>query len=552
MTTAASTGSATTLRTTTSSRDFANWTLAFRFLLRRNWLRMLVWVLVLAGLIAIVIVSQRQTFPTQADRTAYAAIANTPAVAALTGLPYAAGTLGGILNIKIWMTDAVALAFAVTFLVTRNGRAEEENGRTELLRAGSLGRHAYSFANWLLAAVFSVVVGFACMGAAIGQGLPAYGAIVMGASFTGVGLAFIGIAALAGQLAQTSRGANGIGVIVIGVAYLLRAAGDLGAKHEVPSGISWASPLGWGQAMRSFGENNWAPLLLLVGAAVLLCLFALRLESMRDLGAGLLPDRPGARTASSLTQTPFGLTLRLQRWSILGWAIGIFIGGLFFGAVATAMSNVLADNTDAASALLGQSKDVVGGLLGYFTMADALLVGAFALQSIATVRSEEANGSVELQWSGAISRVRWAASRILVPAIASLVVLVISGYAEGASYGAAIHDPSQAGRFTAIAIAYWPAMLLIIGVVVFFTGLLPRGSLTVSWVLYGLVVLVSMFGELLKLPKSFVNNTPFSAIENLTTQSTFDAVPIIVIAVLAVILTGVGLGRLRARDYITG
>jgi ABC-2 type transport system permease protein len=125
-------------------RDLAGFSTAFRFLLRRNWLRMLVWVLVLAGLVAIVIVSQRQAFPTQADRTAYAAIANTPAVAALTGLPYAAGSLGGILVIKIWMTDAIALAFAVVFLVTRNGRAEEESGRTELLRAGALGRHAYT------------------------------------------------------------------------------------------------------------------------------------------------------------------------------------------------------------------------------------------------------------------------------------------------------------------------------------------------------------------------------------------------------------------------
>jgi ABC-2 type transport system permease protein len=538
--------------TSSSSRDFVGWTVAMQFLFRRNWLRMLVWVLVLAGLIAIVIVSQRQAFPTQADRTAYAAIANTPAVAALTGLPYAAGTLGGILNIKIWMTDAVALAFAVTFLVTRNGRAEEENGRTELLRAGALGRHAYTFANWLLAAAFSIVVGLACAGAAIGEGLPAYGALVMGASFTGVGLAFVGVAALSGQLAQTSRGANGIGVIVIGAAYLLRAAGDLAAKHDVAGGVSWASPIGWGQAMRSFGDNNWAPVLLLVGAAVVLCLIAFRLEAMRDLGAGLLPDRPGPRRASSLTQTPIGLTLRLQRWSILGWAIGILVGGLFFGAVATAMSNILSGNTTAVAALLGQSKDVVTGLLAYFTMADALLVGAFVLQSIAAVRSEEASGSVELQWSGAISRVRWALSRIVVPAVASLVVLIISGYAEGASYGAAINDPSQAGRFTAIAIAYWPTMLLVVGVVVFLAGWLPRWSLTVSWVLYGLVVLVSMFGELLKLPKWFANGTPFTAIENATTKTSFDPLPLIVLAVVAIVLTAVGLARLRSRDFVSG
>src|SRR5260221_139844 len=91
---------------------YAGFGIMARFILRRNWLRMLIWTIVLAGLVAIVIQSQRVAFPTQADRDAYAAIANTPAVAALTGLPYAASTLGGILNIKLWMTLAVALSFA--------------------------------------------------------------------------------------------------------------------------------------------------------------------------------------------------------------------------------------------------------------------------------------------------------------------------------------------------------------------------------------------------------------------------------------------------------
>ena len=535
------------------ARNYAGWTIAARFLFRRNWLRMLVWVIVLAGLIAIVIVSQRQAFPTQADRTAYAAIANTPAVAALTGLPYAAGSLGGILIIKIWMTDAIALAFAVIFLVTRNGRAEEEAGRTELLRAGALGRHAYTLANWLMVTVFAVVTGLACTGAAVGEGLPGYGALLMGASFAGVGLVFLGIAALAGQLAQTSRGANGLSTVVLGVAYLLRAGGDLSAKHDVPGGLSWASPLGWGQAMRSFGENNWWPLLLLVGVGLVLCVVALRLEATRDLGAGILPDRPGPRTASALTRTPVGLTLRLQRWSILGWGIGIIIGGLFFGTVATAMANLLGGNGAPAKVFLGGiTGSVLNGLLAYFTMADALLIAAFVLGSIATIRTEEANGSVELQWTGAISRIRWAASRIVVPAVASLVVLVLSGYAEGASYGAATHDPSQAGRYVGIALAYWPTMLLVIGLVVFLAGWLPRASITASWVVYGIVVLVSMFGALFKLPDWVARNTPFTSIENMTTKASFDGLPLIVLTVLAIVLTVLGLLRLRSRDYVTG
>ena len=303
--------------------------------------------------------------------------------------------------------------------------------------------------------------------------------------------------------------------------------------------------------MRSFGENTWTPLLLLVGVGALLCLVALRLESTRDLGAGLLPDHPGPRTASTFTQTPFGLTLRLQRWSILGWSIGIIIGGLFYGTVATSMANLLGGASVSAKVFIGSlNGDILTGLLGYFTMANALLIAAFVLQSVATVRAEEADGSVELQWTGALSRVRWAASRIAVPAIVSLVVLAISGYAEGASYGAAIHDSSQPAHYAMLSIAYWPTMLLFIGLVVFLTGWLPRVALTASWVIYGLLVLVSMFGALFTLPKWVTDNGPFTAIEHLSTKNP-DLLPLIVLAALAVILTALGLLRLRSRDFVS-
>ena len=167
-----------------SAQAFEGFGVMVRFILRRNWLRMLIWTVVLAGMIALVVESQRSLFPTQADRASYAALANTPAIASLTGLPYAASTLGGILNIKAWMSVTIALALAVIFLVTRNGRAEEEAGRTELLRGGVLGRHAYTLANWVVAATFATVVGLATALVPIAMGLPADGAFVMGAIFT--------------------------------------------------------------------------------------------------------------------------------------------------------------------------------------------------------------------------------------------------------------------------------------------------------------------------------------------------------------------------------
>ncbi len=517
-----------------------------RFIVRRNWLWMLIWLIVLAGMIPLVIESQRELFPTRAARDAYAAIANTPAIAAMTGLPYAAGTLGGILNIKLWMTVAVALSFAVIFLVTRNGRAEEENGRTELLRAGVLGQHAYSLANWLVSGALAVIVGLVATGLAVSQGLPGEGALLMGASFTGVAIVFVGVAAVAGQVTRTSRGANGLASAVLAAAYLIRAGADVNAKGEQASWATWLSPIGWGQQTRSYGENQWWPLLICLVAALVLCGIALAIERRRDLGAGLLPERVGPRGASSLVRTQLGLNLRLQRGSLIGWTLGIVVFALFFGGVATAMVTLLSPDNAIARAFTGQTSNVLDGLLGYFTMANALIVAAFTLQSADTIRAEELDGRAELQWASAISRVHWAASRMIVPAVASLVLLALSGLAIGGSYGAAVSDSTQTGRLLWASLAYWPSALLVIGVVVLCAAAIPRAAAAVTWALYGVVAIVSLLGDLFGLPDWVLQNTPFTAIPRL--GSDFTALPIVVIALLAVIAGWAGLVILRRRD----
>ncbi|MEO6943220.1 MAG: ABC transporter permease [Lacisediminihabitans sp.] len=525
---------------------YAGLALMIRFIVRRNWLRMLIWLIVLAGMVPLVITSQRELFPTQAARDAYAAVANTPALAALTGLPYAAGTLGGILNIKLWMTIAVALAFAVIFLVTRNGRAEEEAGRTELLRAGVLGRHAYSLANWLVAAAFAAVIGIACAGAAMTQGLPGDGALLMGSSFLGVALVFLAVSAVTGQLARTSRGANALASIVLAVAYLIRAGADVGSESGKANWATWLSPIGWAQQTRSYGENLWWPLLLCLGAALALCWIALTLERQRDLGSGLLPEHVGPRGASALLRTQVGLTLRLQRGSIIGWTLGVIVFALFFGGVATAMSNLLSPDNAITKAFTSHSSNVLDGLLGFFLMANALLVAAFVLQSSDSIRAEEADGRAELQWASAISRVRWAASRMAVPAVASFVLLALSGAAIGGAFGAGVGDTSQIARFFWASLAYWPSVLLVIGVVMLCAAALPRAAASVTWALFGVVVILSMFGDLFGLPDWVVENTPFTATPRLGTD--FAVLPLIVITLLAVIAGGIGLWILRRRD----
>ena len=519
--------------------------------LRRSWLRMLVWALVLPALVVTVVEYQKQTFPTQADRDAYAAIANSPSVAALTGLPYAAATPGGILDIKLWMSNAIALALVCVFLVTRHGRAEEESGRAELLRATALGRHAPSVAGWIMTAAFALVAGLLCGVAAIAEGLPAGGSMLMGLSFSGLGIAFVGVAAITGQLASTGRGATAWASIVLAAAYLVRAIADVNAVDDEPRWYTWLSPVGWAQQTRSFGDDQWWPLLPLLALGIAGCGVAIALERVRDLGSGIVPARPGPVRASALTRTVVGLPLRLQRTSIVSWTLGIAVTGLFFGGIATLMNGMLDQlrSSPIVVAISGGADTPIDGLLGFLLVFLAVLVTAFAVQSTLMLRHDEAGALAELEWTAAVSRWSWVGARILIPALGSLVMLAVGGSLMGASFGAQIGDAGESGRFALAAVGYWPVVALVTAFVALLTAWMPRAAVAVAWSVYGVIVLLAALGDVLGLPHDVVAATPYWVVPQ---PGRADASwgPVWLIAAAAVVLAGVALWRYRNRDEV--
>jgi len=520
-----------------------------RLVLRRNRVRLVVWWVVLVGMFAYVGAYYRSLFTTQVSLDDFAALSNTPGIKALTGLAAAPATLGGAVWTKIWMTSALSLAFGVVFLVTRSGRADEEVGRTELLRSRVLGLHAYSVASWLVNAALCVAVGaglalVSAVGGLDPAGAGITGSLVVGASVTGVGLVALGIGAVAGQVTSTSRGANGLGSVVLGAAYVLRMVGDLGDGR-----LTWVSPVGWGQEMAPWGANRWWPLALLVLLAVVLLAVAGRLEARRDLGSGLMPERPGPAGAPARYARPLGLALRLQRGPIIGWTATIVLCALLFGSVVQAMTDLLKDAGPTAMAMLGGTG--VDALLSLLVVVIAMVTAVFALQSAVTLRADEASGMVEPQLAGAVSRRRWALERLLVPAVGSAVLLLVGGAGVGASYGSIVGDPGQTSRLAGAALAYWPAVMVLVGVAVALFGWLPRLAIPMTWGVLAAMWLVVIVGDALHLPGWVLDALPFSAtptqpLEPLTWM------PLVVMTMVAAALTWTGLDRFARRDVQPG
>jgi ABC-2 type transport system permease protein len=520
-----------------------------RLVVRRNRVRFAVWFVVLVGMFAFIASYYQTLFPTQASLDGFAAISNSPGIKALTGLSPAANTLGGAVWTKGWMTIALSLAIGAAFLVTRNGRADEEVGRTELLRSRMLGRHACAAASWLVIGLLCVAVGLgiALSSAANGldpDGTGIAGSFILGASVAGVGLVGLGVGAVAGQVASTSRGANAFASTVIIGFYVLRMVGDLGNGV-----LSWASPIGWGQEMQPYAGNRWWPFLLLVVLTAVLLAVAARIEATRDHGSGLLVGHAGPAAAPRRLASPLGLGLRLQRGPIIGWSLAVVLAAVLFGSVIDAMTSLLADAGGGVSDILRGSG--VQAMLAMLAGMIALITAIFATQSAVSLRTEEASGIIEPQLAGALSRSRWALERLLIPTVWSAVLLLVGGGLLGAVYGSVIGDSSQAATMAGAALAYWPAVMVLVGIAVALFGWLPRVAIPVSWGVMAAMWFAMMFGEVFGLPTWLLDGLPFSAVPYVPLEP-MSWMPLVIMTLAAGALVWFGLARFARRDVQTG
>src|SRR5450759_1355844 len=319
-----------------------------------------------------------------------------------------------------------------------------------------------------LAAVTSLVSGVLTIPAVIAGGWPVGGSILFGLAQTGVGLSFAALTAIAVQLSSSSRACGAWIFGTLGVTFVLRMLGDV--NWDRPGRIiSWFSPLGWAQQVRYFdGDRAWPLLLPIVLLAVALPL-AGWLQSRRDLGAGLLADRPGPATGK--LGTPLGLAWRLQRSSFVGWLITFVILGGLFGAIVDTIGGLM---TGSASELLaklggvGSFNDVYLTLIGVMAAFGA---AAYGIGAVMRLRTEESAGHLESLLATPVTRLRFFASHAVIAFVGSTVLMAVLGLVMSAA-----HRTGSSGfwREALPAFAHLPAVWVMIAAALVAVAWLPR------------------------------------------------------------------------------
>lgn len=519
-----------------------------RLILRRDRIRLPVWVSALVALVWFSAAAVQDIYATPQAQAAYArTVGNSAASIAMAGPPVAVDTLGGITVFEVALTAVVGVSLMAVFLVLRHTRTDEEEGRTELLRAGVMGRQADLLAVGVVAAAACLTVGLGVALSFLAADLPTSGSLLYGASIACVGLIFTGVALVAAQVAEHGRAAVGTAVALLGASYVVRGVGDV-----AENGVSWLSPIGWAQAVRAFGDERWWPLVLCGLVAVALGVLAGWLTTRRDVGAGLVASRPGPAHASSLLGSPVGLALRMQRTSVAVWCVGMAALGVAFGALGEDVQELIESNPEVAEVFaraMGGASFTDAFFAAVMTIA-ALIAAAFTVGSALRVRGEEVAARAEWLLATPLGRLRWLVSWWSVTVLGTVLVLTATGLGAGVAYALVSQDGGQVPLLTGAALAYVPAALVLGGVAVALYGWLPRWVGLAWGVLAGCFV-IGWLGEILSLPTWLMDLSPFTQSPQVPMEDV-TAAPMAALLGLAVVLVTLGAAGLRRRDLVTG
>ncbi|HSP60790.1 MAG TPA: ABC transporter permease [Ornithinimicrobium sp.] len=521
--------------------------------LRRSRWYYLAWVLGLAVLAPATAAAYETVVGGLAGAGALDVMAANPTMRAMLGPPHDLTTPGGFTVWRVGTFVATLAGLMAVLGVVRVTRADEEEGRTELLRSGVVGRHAPLTA--------AVVVGLLAVGALgvlltvgmVAVGEPVTGSLAFGAGTALTGAVFVGLAAVTAQLTASSRAARGLGLAVLGAAYLLRAVADAAADGSTVQRLRWASPVEWMALARPYADERWEVLLLPLLLTGALVAGAFALEERRDHGSGVYAVRPGRAGAAPGLRSPLALAWRLHRPGVAGWVVGLSIFAVGMGSLTGSFERMIADLPQFEVVLRrmgGGADQLVDAFYVAMLGLVSVLIAVLAVLVWQRTAVEERRGHAELVLSTAVPRSRFALSHLVLAVLVGVGTAALFGALLGTPYAVETGDAGVVARTTGASLVLVPGVLLVLGVAVLLHGWAPRLGWLV-WVLVGWSLFMVWVGTTLGLPGWLTALTPWEPLPSLPVEE-MSWLRVSATTLVSVALMGAGLVGYRRRDVGVG
>jgi ABC-2 type transport system permease protein len=456
-------------------------------------------------------VSYRHAYPTLADRLSFArSFGANKAVVLFYGKAYDLLSVGGYSAWRVGGTLAIFSAVFGLLAAVRALRTEEETGRAELVLAGPVGRQpAFLGSMAAIAAGVLLLWAAAFLGSVLG-GLPAGGSAYLALAVVSVVPVFVGVGALASQIAPTRRMALELGGGVVALAFVLRVIADTSNGF---GWLRWATPLGWAEELRPFTGAQPAVLLLPLATAAVLIYAAEKIFAGRDLGSGLLPAHDSAEPRQGLLSSPTAQALRSERPTLVVWLLSVGAFAFIVGVISKSIHGAgISSQVNRELAKLGAGSVLTPkGYLGFSFIFFVLAVSLFACSQISAARQEEATERLETILALPVPRRGWLTGRLALGVVAVLAISVVAGlfaWLGAVSTGVSL----SFARMLEAGLNCVPAAILFLGVAALAYALAPRASTGIAYGLVTVAFLWQLFGGLFGAPKWLVDVTPFAHI----------------------------------------
>jgi ABC-2 type transport system permease protein len=527
------------------------------FLLKRDRLYLPLWII---GLIALAVFFAPMMPSFAGDGQSAATLTEmlkNPAMVALVGLSYGDG-MGAMYAqfMAIWVTLGFAI-FNILFVV-RHTRKEEERGQNELLIALSVGKNANLLATLLVALATNLIMalGTAVLLPAFGvEGINLQGALIFSLALGAGGLSFAAITALLAQLFSTSRSTNIVAFVLLGLMFMLRAAGDMDSNYEV---LALISPLGLVERTQAWVENLIWPVTLLLAASLCIATLTFAFSSARDVGAGLFPDRAGKKHASPLLGNEWGLAWRLTGSMCIGWIIVMYILGTSYGTIINDIGSFMASN-ELYSAIIGSGQlspsELVNSFVSYIMMLMAIVSAIPVCMVVFKLKSEERHGHMEQVLAKSVNRNSYMLAYIAIAIGLSICLLLATPLGMYTAAYTTMDTPPDLAVMIQASLNYLPALSILIGSAALLVGLIPK----LSPVMWAFLVFCFMIAYMGNIASTMVEGAAKDAFEVMTNISPFSLLPLLpgegfsatiagTITAIAIILAIMGSIAYRSRD----
>lgn len=509
-----------------------------RLALIRDRVRLSVWIAVLTSMMVYAPNAVRLAYPEETQRLARVDLMETPAGMMMGGPMFGhnATDLGAMLANEMMLTLIVATSILAILTVVRHTRAEEESGAAELVLSSVVGRYSRTTAALLLVAGVNAVLAVAMTLAMAASGFAVADTAAMCFGVTAVAMVFGALAAVTAQLWRQARTATGAALGALGLAAVIRGVGDV--IENSGSALSWFSPIAWAQQMRPFVDLRWWPLALLVVLTIALTALAAVLEGRRQYDAGTIPstgEHPGARPIRGV----LALHLTLQRGQVVGWAVGLFLGGLAFGSMTKSLLDAAEGNE-----IIRQVIAQLGTESVYTTMTQflAAAASAYVVAAVLRVYTDEEKGLAEAVLAGSVSRWRWLFTAVVAALLGAVVLMAAAGLGNGLGAGIAVGDPATVARLTLAALAFLPALAVMAAVAALAVAVRTPW---LGWLAVAFVVVSLYLGALLRLPQWLIDLSPIS---RTTAPMDYPVVALVVMVVVGAGCTAAAGALYRRRD----